>query len=342
MKHYYVLLFLSTILSACESKNIFQDNPIIHVTNFQDEVQIIGKQKDIAPIGTLGLHIIDTFIISTQSNLPEYLGVYQKEDGKKIKDLLPIGRGPNEFLDFTFKGQYCKNKEEIKLYFSDCNKGYFYELNLTQTLQQDTLNISKISRIPYRSFPTFATDSFYISKTYIPENQKLIYLMHDSTGQVIYQYPLYDKVDFIRYNQINSADRIKPDLSKIAMGMLMFNQINILDLKENNNFTITAATGNTYLSKKYLDEHEPIIYYCDLECTDKYIYALYVNQKMSEWQRIAHPTEIHVFDWNGNAVYKLKTQETLLNIDIDETGQKIYGLATEEQVFIYDIPKELI
>lgn len=166
--------------------------------------------------------------------------------------------------------------------------------------------------------------------------------MHDSTGQVIYQYPLYDKVDFIRYNQINSADRIKPDLSKIAMGMLMFNQINILDLKENNNFTITAATGNTYLSKKYLDEHEPIIYYCDLECTDKYIYALYVNQKMSEWQRIAHPTEIHVFDWNGNAVYKLKTQETLLNIDIDETGQKIYGLATEEQVFIYDIPKELI
>ena len=33
---------------------------------------------------------------------------------------------------------------------------------------------------------------------------------------------------------------------------------------------------------------------------------------------------------------------TLLNIDIDETGQKIYGLATEEQVFIYDIPKELI
>ena len=116
----------------------------------------------------------------------------------------------------------------------------------------------------------------------------------------------------------------------------------VLDLKENNNFTITAATGNTYLSKKYLDEHEPIIYYCDLECTDKYIYALYVNQKMSEWQRIAHPTEIHVFDWNGNAVYKLKTQETLLNIDIDETGQKIYGLATEEQVFIYDIPKELI
>ena len=172
MKHYYVLLFLSTILSACESKNIFQDNPIIHVTNFQDEVQIIGKQKDIAPIGTLGLHIIDTFIISTQSNLPEYLGVYQKEDGKKIKDLLPIGRGPNEFLDFTFKGQYCKNKEEIKLYFSDCNKGYFYELNLTQTLQQDTLHISKISRIPYRSFPTFATDSFYISKTYIPANHK--------------------------------------------------------------------------------------------------------------------------------------------------------------------------
>lgn len=342
MRHYYILLLLSIILGACESKNIFQDNPIIHIADFQYEAQVIGKKKDIAPMGILGLHVIDTFIISTQNNLPKYLGVYRKENGEKLKELLPIGRGPNEFLDFTFKGQYYKDKQGINLYFSDCNKGYFYALNLTETLQQDTLCVNQISKIPYRSYPTFLLDSGYISKAYIPENKKMIYLLHDSTGQAIQQFLLYNNVDFIRYNQIGTADQIKPDLSKIAMGMLMFNQINILDLKGNNNFTITTATGNTYLSKKYLDEHDPIVYYCDLECTDKYIYALFVNQKLSEWQRIAHPTEIHVFDWNGNAIYKLKTKETLLNIDIDETEQKIYGLATEEQVFTYDIPKELI
>ena len=342
IRHHYLLLLFCIILGACESQNIFPNTPLVHATTFQHEIQLTGKKKDITPIGTLGLQIIDTFIISTQSNLPEYLGIYEKVSGRKIKDLLTIGRGPGEFLDCTFKGQYRKNKQNLELYFSDCNKGYFYALNLTQTLRQDSLNITLLSTIPYRSFPTFLTGNNYLSRAYFPEEQTILYLLHDSTGQTIRQYPLYKDVDWIRYNQIGSADEIKPDLSKIAMGMLLFNQINIVDLKGNQHFSVTTSDKSTYLSTQYLDEHEPIVYYSDLTCTDQYIYALYVNQKISDWQRITHPTEIHVFDWKGKAVYKLKTQETLLSIDIDETDQKIYGLATEEQIFTYDLPELLL
>ncbi len=338
---YYISIIISIISFSCNSKNIFQDYEIKQAVTFKTTTELSGQKTNLSPEGILALNFIDSLIIVQQKKMSDYIAVYEKKSWHKLKTLLPKGRGPNEFRDFTFGGQYMKKKHETAIYFSDINQGNLYMLNLTKSLQEDSLNIKCISKIPYRSYPTFLTDSFYISKTYIPEKKELSFLLHDTLARPIDKYLIYESINFTRYNQINSADQIKPDLSKIAMAMFMFNQINILDLHKKHSFSITTSKGSTWLSERYIENHEPILYYIDLKCTDEKIYALYVNQKISEWQRVEKPIEIHIFNWEGEPLYKLKIKESLRNFDIDENNKKLYGLATQEEIFEYDI-KEYI
>ena len=333
----YHLLIIILLLCSCNPKNIFQDYEMIHVTTFPITAELSGEKIALSPEGILALHVTDTFMIVHQIKLPEYMTVYGQKSLHKLKTLLTKGRGPNEFRDFTYRGQYCNRNHNTEIYFSDINKSSLYALDLTQSIQQDSLVIKRIAKIPYPSFPTFLTDSFYISKTFLIDQKKIAYILHDSLAHTIHAYPLYDHVSDIRYNQMGSADQIKPDLSKIVMGMISFNQINILDLKGNRNFSITTSHSPTWLSEEYFENNDYTIYYCALSCTDEKIYALYVEQKISEWQRVKKPVEIHVFNWEGEALYKLKIKENLLNFDIDESSNKLYGLATEEEIFVYDI-----
>ncbi len=310
IEKYYILIIIACF-TACTPKNIFQYG-IRQTGEFPTTNQITGKKLEITAEGILAFYLVDSLIIVHQRGVDKYISIYGKQSFKKLKELLPKGRGPQEFLDFTFQGQHITDTNGTEIYFSDTNKGSLYALNLTQSLKHDSLYVTRISKLPYRSFPTFLTDSNYISKTYIPEKKEFSFILHDTNARPIRTYPLYQNINFSRYNQIASADQIKPDLSKIAMGMLSFNQINILDLKENRNFSITTSGTTTWLSEKYLEEHDYNIYYCALKCTNEKIYALYTEQKISEWQRIKKPVEIHVFDWEGTPLYKLKIKENSL------------------------------
>jgi hypothetical protein len=111
----------------------------------------------------------------------------------------------------------------------------------------------------------------------------------------IYQYENF-KIDFIKEHIIFLADYIQ----------------------NGENFDITKQTRWGYLS---------------IDSNDKYIFALYSGSFQSEDPMYYLGNEIHVFDWDGNPVQKLKTDRNLSHICVSEDTLYGYDDSLEEIVF---------
>jgi hypothetical protein len=134
----------------------------------------------------------------------------------------------------------------------------------------------------------------------------------------------------------NSMDRIKPDdNSKLAMGMQLMDQINIMDI----------ATGEIkgYRNKNspdfnYLRDDVDIVkrYYEDICVDDKYIYGLYSNGKF--WDG----NILNVFDWDGNFIRKIVLDRTAINLSmtLDPVNKYLYIdtlSEDDEEIYRYDV-----
>ena len=83
---------------------------------------------------------------------------------------------------------------------------------------------------------------------------------------------------------------------------------------------------------------EKFEYYEDLTSTSSFLFAVYANRSRKDWALLENvPTEIQVFDWDGNARYLIQTQEKLASIAIDEERKLLYGMTLAETVYKYDI-----
>jgi DNA-binding beta-propeller fold protein YncE len=130
---------------------------------------------------------------------------------------------------------------------------------------------------------------------------------------------------------------IKPDGSKLVQSMLYIGQINIIDVASGQvtGYRIKNTPDFSYIFKsKYLRP-----YYVGLQADDNYIYALYSGEEInnsSNTQRFWHI--IHIFDWNGNLIKKLDTDQHAGEIAIDIHNNLLYTLDTlEDRFFVYDL-----
>lgn len=69
-------------------------------------------------------------------------------------------------------------------------------------------------------------------------------------------------------------------------------------------------------------------YYTSIQSDNQYIYATYLGER--SWagkQGTALPKfdEIHVFDWNGNLLYKFKTDRSFFIIWLDSVRHRLYS-----------------
>lgn len=77
------------------------------------------------------------------------------------------------------------------------------------------------------------------------------------------------------------------------------------------------------------NEEEPedgFYYYMGIFAGENQFYALYRNQKESEYYKVSNQTEIHVFDYKGNPLKKLIIPEYIISFTVDETNGFIYGV----------------
>ena len=95
------LIYIITILTAlsCSHHDLMIGKNIL-VKEFPQEIRLTGEKIDIASIGIIGLHVIDTFLICHKANgVDNSFDVYDTQTLRPLGKFLHIGRGPNEFLN---------------------------------------------------------------------------------------------------------------------------------------------------------------------------------------------------------------------------------------------------
>ena len=94
------------------------------------------------------------------------------------------------------------------------------------------------------------------------------------------------------------------------------------------------------LCKKIVNENSRV-YYNDIDVSDNYIYALYVNVNVNETLNEmldddeVEESEIHVFDWDGNFLMRYILEGYYESFTIDERNNRFYAVNP------YDISKNI-
>lgn len=122
---------------------------------------------------------------------------------------------------------------------------------------------------------------------------------------------------------------MKPDRSKVVMGMAHYPQINILDLDSG------ELHGYRYKALHSVTTARRIWYYASVCCDDEHVYALYNAVDLSDFQSNTQSSVVHVFDWNGDLTQKLDLNGCFDQIYLD--NGYIYALNRRKGVVRYEL-----
>lgn len=135
---------------------------------------------------------------------------------------------------------------------------------------------------------------------------------------------------------LRSHCAIKPDGTKMAMGMSFMPQLNIIDLEKWNQTGYRIGKNEEGFSR-FLKEKDDREYYCTaIQADDDYIYMLYFGDLYSEIKRSLDI--IYIFDWNGNPVEKLRLKSPAAGFWLDAANDCIYTFTwNDTNILRYDL-----
>lgn len=335
-KNICLCMFLLVLCSCFEEKKILVDGELIKGVRFENSYSIKGEKTELNPMGVSGIYVLDSFLINNIDGADYFLSVYNLNDGSFVGNYLRKGRGVGEFISASFRNQYDSSPAGRSIYIKSNQD--FYSLDFDQLILHDTLCFNQKIAIPLLGFSCFCgVNDLLISKVYDIENQRFFMGFYDSLGKKKQEILLFEDVVNSRVNQLNSIDIIKSDKSKIVMAMVMFNQINIIDLVDYSKKAITISNKNTWVSEEELDMDEPVLYYSAITADDNYIYALYSNQKIRSFRKEEVNSSIHVFDWQGFPIAQLIPDQCIYSLAIDKNNT-LWGLTLNEEIFKFELP----
>src|SRR5690606_7843149 len=126
---------------------------------------------------------------------------------------------------------------------------------------------------------------------------------------------------------------------KYVSAMKFIDQINFYEIDDPQKSKSFSVNKNS--AKMVEVERTPMPdrmeYYVDLRSDSSFVYGLYVNQNRKDWALNEKPGVIQVFDWHGNPICELITEEKLIYFDIDSKNKRLYGMTIEEDLFVYDL-----
>ena len=101
------------------------------------------------------------------------------------------------------------------------------------------------------------------------------------------------------------------------------------------NFSLSYQPPIDIFETAHLPESDFILYYSSLQVFSEYIYALYVNKKDDLFSHAEGETEIHVFNWKGAPIARIRIPDNIIYFTVDEKHHYIYGLKGNEELYRY-------
>lgn len=368
-------LFAAALLTAScssETPNVF--NCPVEFVSPQQDIELTGTRLDFGehtPMGIRGLRVTDSLLIVQTRPMPHFYSYFRldtpnqqnhqnRPDGLQwIGNGIASGRGPGEMLMPKLIDQAAlPGERELPIY--DGNSGKLFQLDLASLLKGEKPRLrTAIQELPvflYHLFPY--RDSLIFILNIIPDGETrrdLLLIRPGSAPDTLQNITLFPEVpcDFkISASLLHSSIQFHPRRDRLAIPMFSLPQLNLLDIATGERKTVSAVAPEDFPDWKKLanqassDETRdsngnlisvtvmPIAYtYKSYSSSDGAILLLYDPDRDSE-----KPSVMHLFDWDGNLLYRITVPEYLTKVAISPDSRTIYAITDEDEVFRYRLP----
>lgn len=338
------LYLLIAILCSCNS-NQYEDifNGTIHYIADEDVVtkNIVSKHVSLDGDQTGMIATYDSLLVCYEPDYPRhFLKVFNVDTGEDFGYFCPKGHGPKEFAGMNPIYQFFKKGEDVVTLFDGDLKSWAF-LNLTKSIKSgETVYDTIFSRSSNNSLFFFYTPNNNIINVISAEYTNV----YESTTPYCEIYNIYNnnevkKIPIYKVPSVtnksavepvgrffNTWDALKPDGTKLVQAMSYLPQLNIIDTNtgEVKAYRINDDADYSLLQTEMNDLKR---YYLSVQADDNYIYAAYWGKELWDGS-LDTPMpifdQIHVFDWNGNLLYKLKTDHSYFVIWLDTVRNRLY------------------
>lgn len=348
-KQLLILVLIPFVFASCRKNesNVFLDNVELLVKEFERSFVLEGHEVLVPVLGISDICIYDTLIVFSSSKDDKFYSFFSVDDLAFYGSYITRGNGPNEFVSMRRPLFFEKKEDEILIAFYETTKSQLLFFNLTESQRSQSAVFSE-KRVSfnglmgiYGCYPLNSNEYFidYIDIDKVTQHYSVFDL---SLNQLVSDNLAID-MDLEELDNsflLATATAFNSHQMKYASGMKFMDQINIYNIESPHlSFSISTSQKRDNPSEVECKAMpEKMEYYFDLRSTDSYIFGLYANQNRKDWAMENMPATIHVFDWEGNALVELKTQEKIVSFDVDSKNKKLYGLTIDEQLYIYDLP----
>jgi hypothetical protein len=368
MSKIIIILFCFFIISCGKKENIFKEEVIIVEKPLQADT-LIGNLLKIDGIYTGYVGAYDSLIFFGSHKYADYfIYVFNNKTGQQLSSIMKMGEGPDEFIvDIIGSADQIEIEDSICTWFFDDRRKKCVLITWLDGTIKKEINISALRSgleyplkyfilndsvlIAYNQGEAIFTDNTGSMDDYFTPPK--YHVFNYKNGRRIITYEPYNK---FKYNEITdpqgclfSWDNIKPDKTKLVMGMLYLGQINIMDIATGK---ITGYyiqdTPDFDVLRKYSDFNGEF-FYSLIFVDDDFIYGAINEREDGIMNNNGYgtgvrkgngKTTLYVFDWNGNFKKIIVLDKEQESIALDPVNKHIYVLTNgedDEEVYRYDV-----
>lgn len=360
MKKIICIIILGVLLINC-GKSDSTDKVDFFLVDFPKVVEMKSEKLQISDVllKINRLHVIDSFLVIYQKRKDILFSVFDLHSLKHLYSFGSKGNGPNEFnlaFSSTFKPVY--GKGSVFAMGNKMNNVQYYKI---KELLNNITTPYKIAKLPpklngFRAM-AYIGDSIIYGSPYAGENIDLFrFNVDDKVLNNYVEYPKdYPLIDSETKREVYGCYMTaKPDNTKFARTYSNMGKIEIFDIDNKSSFVISyegfpSLKDNLQLNKSSKNvEHrgDQRVFSWAITSNDKYIYVKVFNDRYdkiadSEGYNESFVPEVHVFDWDGNPITKLKLENYFNYYDVDNEGKYLYTSSVFEEDIIrrYDLSK---
>lgn len=221
---------------------------------------------------------------------------------------------------------------------------------MSKSLKQESLVAEEVFKVVtgdpfnFNGFIVLEDNNFIVSKI---ENGGRSVNRHLYLNNVLTENEILDKLNEIRieapdldHNTLVRHTAYRKFDKRIIEAYGKFNLINIYTL--DGDFQKSICVGEKLDNLRDIEsmpyDDRPSSTYTFLKGYDKYIAATYLSQTIRDLlERKQTLAEIHIFDWDGNPLCRIKFDKRFTSFHIDPEKGALAGMDVDGKMFFYDI-----
>ena len=345
----YILLFFC--LFSCQDKpkslkeTFKKTEALVHHNSMDPSDYLIGSSGKML--------LVDSTLITLDHAGQYFFHVFNIERKEYLGNWGTRGQGPNDFLHPT--SPLCLSSHDF-LSYDMSNK----------SLKKISIDALKKGEVIYDKVLSFESFS-HMSILPMKDNQYLGYGMYksnmfkiiNSQGNEVgsfLDFPVEETMDRKDIDNLNLAMAYQgalvmhPNKDKFVYTALYGTVLGIYNIDNNSinqDFLLaddypqfTVGNPNSGISSPLTKD--AICGFLDVYATDRYIYALYCGNNISEFQQRAFESQdIYVFDWKGRPVMHYTIDIAIKNIAVVADNKKIYAIALDPEATLVEFEIDL-